>query len=482
MVSVSFGNRFKSNFSEVQNSYQMTVALIMMIIVLCSISSIIVAVRSSSSQEEPVPIKKQVTAPEDKVTEPEDVAAKKELVKAVEDLETIKDRIKNVEEYGHREKYRSETNNGLTVVGTLMEQVIDVMVAVLKQPLVAEAVSKRVVNKQDADEIAEYIEILGKEVVKEVEQTQLLRCARPVVEKCETVEGLKNAKGEPLQTCWYEEEEGDVPENNCTAYQPNNEKIDEGVKRAYANLYNKVLSIVEKTEEQDKIYRITKNVTIDNKKQISLSTGGKVMKMDDFAEQKEFIDIAMAHYKYLGHDLKRELGESINIRELTEDEEKYVRYLKRGKPSRPIEKPSRPVEKPSLSVKRPPAYIRFYENCSEKPVTSFEVDRNTLSEDVINGQIISNPGQKIKRIELGNITILGTSEYTRYKKDVPNIEDVEEKWRPITCFNGGCEKLATVKVLGDSYYDHESVFLRDGNCNSPTDYYKDIKFNYKITR
>ena len=115
-------------------------------------------------------------------------------------------------------------------------------------------------------------------------------------------------------------------------------------------------------------------------------------------------------------------------------------------------------------------------------MTSFKVDRNTLSEDVINGQIISNPGQKIKRIELGNITILGTSEYTRYKKDVPNIEDVEEEWRPITCFNGGCEKLATVKVLGDSYYDHESVFLRDGNCNSPTDYYKDIKFNYKITR
>ena len=66
MVSISFG---KSNFSEVQNSYQMTVALIMMVIVLCSISSIIAAVRSSSSQE-PVPIKKQVT-------KPQDVAAKK---------------------------------------------------------------------------------------------------------------------------------------------------------------------------------------------------------------------------------------------------------------------------------------------------------------------------------------------------------------------------------------------------------------------
>ena len=61
MVSISFG---KSNFSEIQNSYQMTVALIMMFVVLCSISSIIVAVKTSSSQE-PVPIKKQDTEPEE---------------------------------------------------------------------------------------------------------------------------------------------------------------------------------------------------------------------------------------------------------------------------------------------------------------------------------------------------------------------------------------------------------------------------------
>ena len=72
--------------------------------------------------------------------------------KAVNDLESIKDRIKKSETY--REYYRSEKNNGLTVIGTLMEQMIDVMVAVLKQPLVAEAISKRIVNKQDADEIA----------------------------------------------------------------------------------------------------------------------------------------------------------------------------------------------------------------------------------------------------------------------------------------------------------------------------------------
>ena len=315
MVSVSFGNRFKSNFSEAQNSYQMTVALIMMIVVLCSISSIIVAVRSSSSQE-PVPIKKQVSKTTD---EDEDEKAKNELVKAAKDLETIKDRIKNVEE-GYREKYRSETNNGITIVGTLMEQMIDVMVAVLKQPLVAEAISKRVVNKQDADEIAEYIEILGKEVVKEVEQTQLLRCGRPLVQKTREENGTI--------THWMEEGEGDVPEDNCEVYRYNDGKVEEGTKRAAANLYNKVLSVVEKTEEQDKMYRIVKNVSLANEKQISLSYGRKFTAAyaDSFPEQKEFIDNAMAHYKYLGHDLKKELGESINIRELTEDEEKWVKY------------------------------------------------------------------------------------------------------------------------------------------------------------
>ena len=314
MVSISFG---KSNFSEIQNSYQMTVALIMMVVVLCSISSIIVSVRSSSSQE-PVPIKREV-AP----VKSQDVAAKKELVKAVEDLETIKDRIKNVEEYDHREKYRSETNNGLTVIGTLMEQMIDVMVAVLKQPLVAEAVSKRIVNKQDADEISEYIEMLGQEVVKEVEQTQLLKCRKARTLECT---GQGNSK-----VCGWKESEGDVPTSNCDAYEVNHMKIREGSRRAAANLYNKVLSVVEKAEERDKMYRIVKNVSIDNMTQYGISRGMSdeyiKSRADSFPEQSELETIALAHYKYLGYDLKRELGESVNISELTGEEENKVKYL-----------------------------------------------------------------------------------------------------------------------------------------------------------
>ena len=174
------------------------------------------------------------------------VDAPTEVVEAVGKLEEIKGRIANAENY--REYYRSETNNGLTIVGTLMEQMIDVMVTVLKQPLVAEAISKRVVGKQDADEIAEYIEFLGKEVVKEVEQTPLLRCGRPMVQKTKEENGTISS--------WMEEGDGDVPEDNCEVYKFNEDKVEEGTKRAAANLYNKVLSVVEKAEERDKMYRI----------------------------------------------------------------------------------------------------------------------------------------------------------------------------------------------------------------------------------
>ena len=37
MVSISFG---KSNFSKAQNSYQMTISLIMMVIMMCAVSSL----------------------------------------------------------------------------------------------------------------------------------------------------------------------------------------------------------------------------------------------------------------------------------------------------------------------------------------------------------------------------------------------------------------------------------------------------------
>ena len=357
---------------------QMKIAVVAVLVILL-ISSIIAAVRSSTSSEPTIKT-------DDTPTASQDVAAKKELVKAVEDLETIKDRIKNVEEYNRRENYRSETNNGLTVVGTLMEQMIDVMVAVLKQPLIAEAVSKRIVNKQDADEIAEYIEMLGQEVVKEVEQTPLLKCrkARRYVPCTGGTE-----------SCGMIEAEGDVPDSNCDAYEVNHMKIREGSRRAVANLYNKVLSVVEKSEERDKMYRIVKNVAIDNMTQYGISTSMSdediKSRADNFPEQDKLETTALAHYKYLGYDLKRELGDSINISELTGEEEDKVKYLidrNKGRKSKNIvkvtfaiyEEPDYKGNNQQFKAKLPEGEIIKIGNSKNNPVKSLRLGKNVIFE------------------------------------------------------------------------------------------------------
>ena len=364
------------------------------------------------------------------------VDAPTEVVEAVGKLEEIKGRIANAENY--REYYRSETNNGLTIVGTLMEQMIDVMVTVLKQPLVAEAISKRVVSKQDADEIAEYIEFLGKEVVKEVEQTPLLRCGRPMVQKTKEENGAVSH--------WMEEGDGDVPEDNCEVYKFNEDKVEEGTKRAAINLYNKVLSVVEKAEERDKMYRILKNVSIDNYKQYSLSSGREISAahIERFPEQSRLENIAMAHYKYLGHELKKELGDSVNVRELTEEETPFIEYMRQQGPQ-------------SKSIEPPVASISMFKDCEESEeglVKKISINQWQIDEDAI-GEVTSEDGEKIKRIVAFNTQFLEGSRYVKV------INDGEEKVEfEAGQFNG---------VLFD--------------CNGRSDVYvKDVNLKFKIKR
>ena len=384
------------------------------------------------SGDEPVASKPPASKPPTELP----VDAPTEVVEAVDKLEEIKDRIANAENY--REYYRSETNNGLTIVGTLMEQMIDVMVTVLKQPLVAEAISKRVVSKQDADEIAEYIEFLGKEVVKEVEQTPLLRCGRPMVQKTKEENGAVSM--------WWEEGEGDVPEDNCEVYKFNQDKVDEGTKRAAVNLYNKVLSVVEKAEERDKMYRITKNISIDNYKQYALSSGREISAahIERFPEQSRLENIAMAHYKYLGHELKKELGDSVNVRELTEEETPFIEYMRQHGP-------------PSKSIEPPVASISMFKDCEESEeglVKHITINQWQLDEDAI-GEMTSEDGEKIKRIVAFNTQFLEGSHYVKV------VGDEEEKVEfAIGQFNG---------VLFD--------------CEGRTDVYlKDVNLKFKIKR
>jgi hypothetical protein len=409
---------------------QMKIAVVAVIIMLL-ISSIIAAVKSSTSSEPvsvPVPVQVQAS----KTELPAD--APTEVVEAVGKLEEIKDRIANAENY--RENYRSETNNGLTIVGTLMEQMIDVMVTVLKQPLVSEAISKRVVSKQDANEIAEYIEFLGKEVVKEVEQTPLLRCGRPMVRKTKEENGTVSS--------WMEEGDGDVPEDNCEVYKFNEDKVEEGIKRAAVNLYNKVLSVVEKAEEKDKMYRIVKNVSIDNYKQYALSSGREISArvIEDFPEQSRLENIAMAHYKYLGHELKKELGDSVNVRELTEEETPFIEYMRQHGP-------------PSKSIEPPVASISMFKDCEESEeglVKHITINQWQIDEDVT-GEMKSEDGEKIKRIVAYNIQFLPGSYFVEVRNNREGKTEFE-----IGTFKG---------VLFD--------------CEGRSDVYvKDVNLKYKI--
>ena len=243
----------------------------------------------------------------------------KEIKKAIHELSVIKNRIKSME--GYREYYTSERNTGFTLIGTVMEQLIDITIAILKQPLVSEAVSKQVLNNEDAKDIARYIEMLGKEVVNEINKTPILFCG----------EDRKKTK-------------------DCTRYRMNN--LNPALKKASATLYNKVLTVVEKAEEREKMYRITKNVATDNYKYKMLSSGRPIdqKRIDRFPTKDKLEPIAMAHYKYLGHTLKRELGvygREINTRNYTNEERKYINYLNKRnvKIGSPVPVPV-PVPKP----------------------------------------------------------------------------------------------------------------------------------------
>jgi len=323
-----------------------------------------------------------------------DVGSQKELVEAVKDLESIKDRLQNAENY--REYYRSETNNGLTVIGTVMEQMIDVMVAVLKQPLVAEAVAKRIVNKQDADEMAEYIEILGQGIVKEVEETPILKCR-----KARTYVPCTGG----TESCGFKEAEGEVPTENCAAYEVNHMTIREGSRNAAANLYNKVLDIVTKVEEQDKIYRITKNVALDNATQYAIANSWKdedIERMHEgFPDQNKFTDAALGHYKYLGHNLRLELGESVNIIELTDDEKGYLpQYNVRN----------RNMEEEIKAQKFVNVSIDLYEEANYKGNHTSLNAKFPERETIKFGHSSSNPLKSFKISE--GVTLIGTNRDT----------------------------------------------------------------------
>lgn len=224
-------------------------------------------------------------------TETEAVSSSQEDNNSVvvsKDLKGIKSRIREIEKYRTREYYRSETNNGLTIAGTILEQMIDVAAAVFEQPLVHELTKKVLNKKEDAAIFAEYIELFGAELVQKIKKNPLLKCKTPLIEVCEG--GDENGSH---QLCSLQEDpNAEVKTSNCKAYRPQKENM-ENIARDMIDFFREIIA---DSTHQSKLYPPIKNVIIDNWKMYAAADGEMTdeqmnamnKQISEFPEEKEF--------------------------------------------------------------------------------------------------------------------------------------------------------------------------------------------------
>lgn len=84
------------------------------------------------------------------------------------DLKDMKYQILNSSK---TEMYRSGDSTAHTIAGTILEQAIDIIVAVLEQPQVVEIGNTLIASKDDADNVATMIEEVGKDVASAIKDT-----------------------------------------------------------------------------------------------------------------------------------------------------------------------------------------------------------------------------------------------------------------------------------------------------------------------
>lgn len=139
------------------------------------------------------------------------------------------------------EKYRSDGNNGLTIVGTMMEQVVDIMIAILKQGPTKEMIDTLVRNPADATTLAEAIETVGAQIVSEIGKNN-------VIEKKDVTTTAMKTDGTVVSS------------ETRTIYRPKQESMtaiaEQGVRVG-------VLKVVDDTSKYDKYYEATKNILLD---------------------------------------------------------------------------------------------------------------------------------------------------------------------------------------------------------------------------
>jgi hypothetical protein len=141
----------------------------------------------------------------------------------------------------YSEQYRSSDNNGLTIVGTIMEQGVDIMIAILKQGTTKEMIDSFVKNPVDATTIAEAIETVGAQIIGEIGKNQ-------VFEKKDVKKTSVNKEGVVTSS------------KTETIFQPNKESMTIIAKKG---MLDGILKVVKDESKYDKYYDATRNIVSD---------------------------------------------------------------------------------------------------------------------------------------------------------------------------------------------------------------------------
>jgi hypothetical protein len=95
--------------------------------------------------------------------------SKPKEVPTTQDIATELEGMKNnALNSGTFELYRSENSTGHTIAGTILEQVVDIITAVLERSEVAKVVDTIIQSKEDADNVAIMIEEVGKDITESI--------------------------------------------------------------------------------------------------------------------------------------------------------------------------------------------------------------------------------------------------------------------------------------------------------------------------
>ena len=210
------------------------------LVTLSSVASCVRSAMSSSSSGE-----KEVT-----------IKAKSDTVG---DLENLKEKLKTIETT-NTETYTVEGNPGLSVGGTVLEQLLDIAIAFFKQPLVNESLQKIIKDESDAKVITDMIKEMGVVVVQALNEKQVLACAKGFT--CEqegtSGEGKITCDGKEVGSSWYDARMHISDKNiystdktsNCDRYIPDLKNIEAIVEK----IQNKIKSMMTDKDKQRLLY------------------------------------------------------------------------------------------------------------------------------------------------------------------------------------------------------------------------------------